>query len=80
MASLLWEGFAGDGLTRNGIGAALATARIAAFDNRGDWLPVVSARPLADGIRICLVIHVVERIQVSIIRVLHTAPSWPPSH
>ena len=52
--ALLWEGFAGDGLTRADTGAALATARIAAFDNLGTWLPVASARPLADGIRVCL--------------------------
>ncbi len=52
--ALLWDGFAGDGLTRSGIGAALAAARIAAFDNRAGWLPVASARPLAEGIRVCL--------------------------
>lgn len=48
--ALLWEGFAGDGLTRDGIAASLGTARVAAFARREAW----RGRPLAEGMRIAL--------------------------
>jgi citrate synthase len=52
--ALLWEGFAGDGLTRAGIAAELAAARLAAFDGRDAWLTDAAARPLAEGVRLAL--------------------------
>ncbi|MEJ0019884.1 MAG: citrate/2-methylcitrate synthase [Acetobacteraceae bacterium] len=48
--ALLWEGFAGSGLTRGGIAAALGAARVAAFAARGAW----SGRPLGEGVRLAL--------------------------
>ena len=52
--ALLWEGFAGSGLTRAGIGADLAAGRLAAFDDLANWLPDAKPRPLAEGVRQCL--------------------------
>ncbi len=52
--ALLWQGFAGDGLTRAGIATELAAARLAAFDGLHAWLTDAAARPLAEGIRLGL--------------------------
>lgn len=54
MIALLWEGFAGSGLTRTGIEARFGAARMAAFDALGGWLPMTSGRPLFEGMRIAL--------------------------
>ena len=43
--ALLWEGFAGNGLTPAGLRAQLGTAREAAFARRGDWLDAAARRP-----------------------------------
>ena len=40
--ALLWEGFAGDGLTREGVQAAVGAARVAAFAGMDRWLPLTS--------------------------------------
>lgn len=52
--ALLWEGFAGDGLTRTGIGAGFGAARVAAFSGLDTWLGQAVPRTLFDGIRIAL--------------------------
>ncbi|HVC60992.1 MAG TPA: citrate synthase [Acetobacteraceae bacterium] len=52
--ALLWEGFAGDRLTRAGMQAALGAARHAAFARLGTWLPVASSHPLEAGVRLGL--------------------------
>ena len=52
--ALLWEGFAGEGLTRSGISAELAAARVAAFDGLSALLDDAAARPLDEGVRLCL--------------------------
>ena len=52
--ALLWEGFAGDGLSRAGIGAALGAGRVEAFARIGDWLDLAARRPLLDGVRLAL--------------------------
>jgi citrate synthase len=52
--ALLWEGFAGDGLTRTGLHAAFAAARQDAFAGLGQWLDRATPRPLLEGIRLCL--------------------------
>ncbi|MGA8552497.1 MAG: citrate synthase [Stellaceae bacterium] len=51
---VLWEGFAGDGLSRAGIGAALGAGRVAAFAGIGDWLDLAARRPLLEGVRLAL--------------------------
>jgi citrate synthase len=52
--ALLWEGFAGEGLTRAGIAAELGAARVAAFGGRDHWLVPAAGRDLAEGLRIAL--------------------------
>jgi citrate synthase len=52
--ALLWDGFAGEGLTRAGMQATLGAARQAAFARLGAWLPVASSRPLEAGVRLGL--------------------------
>jgi citrate synthase len=50
--ALLWEGFAGDGLTRSGITASFGSGRVAAFAALPDWLPETAGRSLFEGVRI----------------------------
>jgi citrate synthase len=52
--ALLWDGFAGDGLTRAGVSDALGQARIAANETVSVWLPNTAGRPLFEGVRIAL--------------------------
>jgi len=52
--ALLWQGFAGDDITRAGMAAELGAARVAAFDAVGGWLPAAGRRPLFEGVRRCL--------------------------
>jgi citrate synthase len=51
---LLWDGFAGDGLTRAGMRRRLGAARVAAFARRAAWLDQAAARPVVEGVRLCL--------------------------
>src|ERR1700682_587754 len=52
--ALLWESFAGDGLTRGGLTDAFGAARVAAFALLGDWLDKASGRSLFEGVRLGL--------------------------
>lgn len=52
--ALLWEGFAGEGLSRESMLAALGRARQAAFARLSSWLPNAINRPLIEGTRMCL--------------------------
>jgi citrate synthase len=52
--ALLWDGFAGRDLTRDGITKTLGSARQQAFNRIDAWLPVASGRSLDDAIRIGL--------------------------
>jgi citrate synthase len=52
--ALLWDGFAGDGLTRDGVRGALGQARESAFGRLSSWLPNAVDRPLIEGTRMCL--------------------------
>jgi citrate synthase len=52
--ALLWEGFAGTGLTRAKVEPALAEGRLAAFGRLSTWLPAARARPLSEGVRLLL--------------------------
>ena len=54
MVAILWEGFAGAGLTRAQIQSELAAGRQKAFARLGDWVGVVAKRPLLEGVRIAL--------------------------
>ena len=52
--ALLWEGFAGEGLSRDAIRAGLGAGRQAAFARLDEWLPAAAPRPLIEGVRLCL--------------------------
>jgi citrate synthase len=52
--ALLWEGFAGDGLTRAGVRDALGVARVAAFAALPAWLEAAARRPMDAAVRRCL--------------------------
>src|SRR5271166_5544837 len=52
--ALLWEGFAGDGLTHRGVYSALGEARLAAFAALPTWLDEAARRPMDAAVRSCL--------------------------
>jgi citrate synthase len=52
--ALLWDGFAGNDLTRAAICAELGAARGIAFARLGTWLDAAAHRPPTEGVRLCL--------------------------
>jgi citrate synthase len=52
--AILWEGFAGDGLTRQRLQAELGAARETVFARYGEWVEPAAGRPLAEGLRVVL--------------------------
>jgi citrate synthase len=52
--ALLWDGFAGEGLTRDRVIEQLGAGRVHAFSEVGDWLPAATRRPPLEGLRIAL--------------------------
>jgi citrate synthase len=52
--ALMWEGFAGEGLTRASMSAALGEARRRGFARLGTWLDAAARRPLGEAVRMCL--------------------------
>jgi citrate synthase len=71
--ALLWEGFAGGGLTRAGLQAELGAAREVAFARRGEWLEPAAHRPLAEGLRIALAARPDASAPAAILAVLPVA-------
>src|SRR5579862_289304 len=51
---LLWEGFAGEGLTRAAMHARLGAGRVRAFARLAGWLPQADGRPPVEGVRLAL--------------------------
>jgi citrate synthase len=52
--ALLWDGFAGSGLTRAIINDSLAAARAEAYEALSVWLSNATGRPLFEGMRVAL--------------------------
>jgi citrate synthase len=52
--AVLWEGFDGEGLTRDEIRGRLGAGRVAAHARLGDWLDRAGARPLVESVRLAL--------------------------
>jgi citrate synthase len=52
--ALLWDGFVGQGLTRDLMRAALGAARRRAFERLDRWLEVAARHPLTEAVRMCL--------------------------
>jgi citrate synthase len=53
-AALLWEGFAGRGLTRGSVTAEFGAGRQWAFDRLEWWLPLVTGRTPGEATRRCI--------------------------
>jgi citrate synthase len=51
---LLWEGFAGNGLSREEMRRRLGTGRAAAFARLNEWLDQAKPRPFVEGVRLAL--------------------------
>ncbi len=67
--ALLWDGFAADGLTREGIETSLGESRVSAFTRRDAWVGL----PLAEGMRIALATLPDDSPPVAIIATLSVA-------
>jgi citrate synthase len=52
--AIIWEGFAGENLTRAAIERAFGDSRVRAFASMNDWIGAASKRPLLEGVRIAL--------------------------
>src|ERR1700749_4136927 len=52
--ALLWDGFAGKNLVRDGMTKSLGEARQVAYGRMEDWLGEASGRSLFEGVRIAL--------------------------
>jgi len=52
--AVMWEGFAGHDLSRDGMRDTLGAARAAAFARTSEWLDCAARRPLGEGLRIAL--------------------------
>ena len=55
--ALLWDGFAGEGLTRAKIQHAFGAARVAAFAELDRWMPLARGASLYEGLRLALAIQ-----------------------
>jgi citrate synthase len=84
--ALLWEGFAGDGLTRAGITDQLGAGRALAFSRLDDWLPAASRRPPIESLRMALAAlpddstpaTIIAALPVAIAALLRTGNAKPP--
>jgi citrate synthase len=84
--ALLWEGFAGNGLSREQISARLGEARRGAYARLETWLPAAKGRPLIEGVRIALAslsddncaTTIAGALPVAIVALLQTARNRSP--
>ncbi len=52
--ALLWDGFAGEGLSRTAVAAAFGQARLAAYETIPAWFAETAGRSLFEGLRIAI--------------------------
>jgi citrate synthase len=52
--ALMWNGFAGEGLTRAGVADGFGEARLAAYAALPTWLPQAAGRSLLEGVRVAI--------------------------
>jgi citrate synthase len=84
--AVMWDGFAGHGLTRDSMRKALADARVKAFARSGEWLSCAANRPLAEGLRIALAAlpdeaepaEILATLPVAIAVLIRTQAGMPP--
>ncbi|MGC2415186.1 MAG: citrate/2-methylcitrate synthase, partial [Stellaceae bacterium] len=70
---LLWEGFAGAGLSRAAVRAQLGEGRELAFTRLGDWLDRARTRPFVEGVRLALAVLPEESAPAAILATLPMA-------
>jgi citrate synthase len=71
--ALLWEGFAGEGLSRATLCARLGQARQAAFARLGAWLPAAASRSPEEGVRLALAFLPADSAPAAILAALPVA-------
>jgi citrate synthase len=71
--ALLWDGFAGERLTRQSVLVQLGEARTVAFSRLASWLPTAANRPLIEGVRIALAALPEDSFASNILAVLPVA-------
>jgi citrate synthase len=84
--AIIWEDFAGSGLTRAKIQNELGAARKRAFAQMNDWLGAASKRPLLEGVRIALAAlpedskpaDIAAMLPVAIAALIRTRDGKPP--
>jgi citrate synthase len=84
--AVMWDGFAGHGLTRESMRATLGAARAAAFARTSDWLGCAERRPLVEGLRIALAAlpddaepaQILATLPVAIAVLMRTRAGKPP--
>ncbi len=84
--ALLWDGFTGETLTREGVAAALGQARLTAYRTARNWLPLTAGRPLAEAVRTAIAaqpdsasaIDLVSALAVAVPALVRQASSLPP--
>ena len=83
--ALLWEGFAGNGLSRSGVLDAFGQARVAAFAELDGWLDRTRGRTLFEGMRLGLAYlrdtagpaEIVGAMTVIVAALLRSEKGWP---
>jgi len=83
---LLWEGFAGTGLSRAEMRSQLGAGRGLAFARLGDWLDQARPRPLVEGVRLALAAlpeasapaEILATLPVAIAALLRSRAGAPP--
>ena len=84
--ALLWDGFAGQGLTRPGISTALGHARAAAYASMSGWLPLAAGHTLFEGVRMAIAaqpdsaaaVDLVAGLTVAVPALVRQASGLPP--
>ena len=84
--ALLWNGLAGENLTRDGLRQTLGAARVQAFARLGDWLPLAAQQPPEFALRLCLATMpddappaaIVAALSVAVPAVVRTRAGQPP--
>ena len=84
--ALMWEGFAGDGLTRASMTGQLGAGRALAFSRLADWLPAASRRAPIEAVRTALAAlpddsppaAIIAALPVAIAALLRTRAGQPP--
>ncbi len=84
--ALLWEGFAGTGLSRDAVREALGKGREKAFERLGAWLEAAKPLPLAEAVRLAIAFlpadstpaEILAAMPVAIAALLRAARQHPP--